>query len=350
MSTRSISIGTYNVTPLYQRLSASGTNDKRFKRAWNPYTFSNESYSISPSPYGYWEVPSSYIIPWTDDDDARLADKIVKAVRGHEFNAGVFIGQSHELASSVVGATSAIIAGVRSLKKGDFGGALRSLSRTVSGTDIARAEKRLKRNDIAGTWLALQYGWLPVYSDVHAAAKAFEVLSAPPRTSRLYAVRNKAQTVKTTVGPYNCELRAKRFVRYYLELREELPYARNMGLDDPLSVAWELMPWSFVADWFIPIGRYLSQLAVLPKLIGTAYCTAGYSSDSSLGSVNNPGVNYKYVGAMGTHRLKHIVRYSPGNIPTAVPPPKFVGFENIFKSSTRTLNAIALLSQSLKGR
>lgn len=32
----------------------------------------------------------------------------------------------------------------------------------------------------------------------------------------------------------------------------------RFGLLNPLSVAWELMPLSFVADWFLPIGSYLS--------------------------------------------------------------------------------------------
>lgn len=29
---------------------------------------------------------------------------------------------------------------------------------------------------------------------------------------------------------------------------------------NPQSIAWELTPWSFVIDWFIPIGNYLNNL------------------------------------------------------------------------------------------
>lgn len=34
----------------------------------------------------------------------------------------------------------------------------------------------------------------------------------------------------------------------------------RFGLLNPLEVIWELVPFSFVADWFLPIGDYLSAL------------------------------------------------------------------------------------------
>jgi hypothetical protein len=32
----------------------------------------------------------------------------------------------------------------------------------------------------------------------------------------------------------------------------------TLGLLNPLSLAWELLPYSFVIDWFLPIGDYLA--------------------------------------------------------------------------------------------
>jgi hypothetical protein len=55
---------------------------------------------------------------------------------------------------------------------------------------------------------------------------------------------------------------------YIYELYEEMSFERNLGLTDPLSVAWELIPYSFVVDWFVPIGTYLDNLNAIPKLIG----------------------------------------------------------------------------------
>jgi hypothetical protein len=41
------------------------------------------------------------------------------------------------------------------------------------------------------------------------------------------------------------------------------------GLKDPLSVAWELLPYSFVADWFIPIGDFLQARGLSQALTGS---------------------------------------------------------------------------------
>lgn len=34
----------------------------------------------------------------------------------------------------------------------------------------------------------------------------------------------------------------------------------RLGITNPALIAWELLPWSFVADWFVPVGDYLSLL------------------------------------------------------------------------------------------
>jgi hypothetical protein len=34
----------------------------------------------------------------------------------------------------------------------------------------------------------------------------------------------------------------------------------NVGLTNPLVVAWELVPFSFVVDWFLPLGDWLNGL------------------------------------------------------------------------------------------
>jgi hypothetical protein len=36
----------------------------------------------------------------------------------------------------------------------------------------------------------------------------------------------------------------------------------SFGLLNPAAVAWELLPFSFVVDWFLPVGRYLEGLDV----------------------------------------------------------------------------------------
>ena len=41
----------------------------------------------------------------------------------------------------------------------------------------------------------------------------------------------------------------------------------QLGLLNPVSLAWELVPWSFVVDWVLPIGSVLSALSAPAGLI-----------------------------------------------------------------------------------
>jgi hypothetical protein len=42
-----------------------------------------------------------------------------------------------------------------------------------------------------------------------------------------------------------------------------LGLASRMGLVNPLSIAWEVVPFSFVVDWFLPVGNFLENLTSL---------------------------------------------------------------------------------------
>jgi hypothetical protein len=56
-------------------------------------------------------------------------------------------------------------------------------------------------------------------------------------------------------------------VKIYLEVvNPNLHTIQQMGLTNPLVVAWELIPFSFVADWFIQVGDYLTALTALQGL------------------------------------------------------------------------------------
>jgi hypothetical protein len=55
---------------------------------------------------------------------------------------------------------------------------------------------------------------------------------------------------------------------YLFEMYEEMSAARQMGLANPTTIIWERIPWSFVVDWFIPIGTYLDLIGQVPFMKG----------------------------------------------------------------------------------
>jgi hypothetical protein len=62
---------------------------------------------------------------------------------------------------------------------------------------------------------------------------------------------------------------AKRGIVAYITENGNSSIAATLGLLDPELVAWELVPFSFVADWFIPIGQWMEARAKASRLTGT---------------------------------------------------------------------------------
>lgn len=66
-------------------------------------------------------------------------------------------------------------------------------------------------------------------------------------------------------------------VRHTAEYRVDnstLATLGRFGLINPAEVLWEITPWSFVIDWFLPVGAFLSNLTAD---LGLQYATGTYS-------------------------------------------------------------------------
>jgi hypothetical protein len=138
-----------------------------------------------------------------------------------------------------------------------------------------------------------------------------------------------------------------RYLQY--EMYEEMSVARQLGMLDPASVVWEIVPYSFVVDWFVPFGTYLSNLNAIPKLKGrflTTYVTSRAGFDVQWSNAFNAQVT------AGTRRagflpnvvwMKKTTSRVFSNALT-VEPPQFVG--DGVSHGNRLWNAIALAAQA----
>lgn len=117
-------------------------------------------------------------------------------------------------------------------------------------------------------WLTFHFGVEPLVRDIHLLLQYFE---KPPKPT---VVRAKAQRkVKVTdtvnyggVSPllrnmtttYGVKLQAS-----VIRINDGLATMSDFGLVNPLSIAWEIVPFSFVVDWFYPIGPYIASISDL---------------------------------------------------------------------------------------
>lgn len=134
----------------------------------------------------------------------------------------------------------------------------------------------------ANDFLAWKYGIKPLIGDLQGAAEhlAEYILRAAPLKSNGHAKHEyrRVELVNhgngTIVGGTRSatytERRATIRVKYGTSF--SIPstlkrQAATLGFTNPKNVAWELLPLSFVVDWFLPIGHWLESLSTFDGLI-----------------------------------------------------------------------------------
>lgn len=264
-------------TPIQWSSTSSG-NDGKYevvngvqRPKWNDYTSTSwravrtvgkENYNGSS--IDVWTNCTSF--PVSDvlsaNDLVTLQSRLSEAVKGHQFNLAVSAAQGKQTVNMVTSAIHSIGGAISDLRKGRFESAARRFG-------VSRRPSKLSKNDVAGRWLELQYGWLPLISDVYEAAKAYEAITSN-RSERIQVsiTRKVPWDSSGSKSNYSCKGVVQQTAGITYEMSEILSTPRSLGLTDPASVAWELIPYSFVVDWFIPIGDYLENLNVIPNLRG----------------------------------------------------------------------------------
>lgn len=122
----------------------------------------------------------------------------------------------------------------------------------------------------ARSWLELQYGWTPLLNDVYGAAElAAQLLVESPADFVVKATfRDTLNQDSAELQPYSgdvADFTSTYSIRHkyiaYLKIGDpEVRLHASLGLSNPALVAWEKVPFSFVADWFLPIGAFLDNV------------------------------------------------------------------------------------------
>lgn len=133
-------------------------------------------------------------------------------------------------------------------------------------------------------WLKWRYGYRPLIKDLYDQAELIKngLQSEPP------IIRGSSRVVTKYSGKYqNGEYTTSitdRCTIWGLISDELARGVGRVGLNDPLSVGWEVVPFSFVVDWFVPIGKLIRALQA-PA--GVSFL-AGYASQTRAGKISMP--------------------------------------------------------------
>lgn len=220
----------------------------------------------------------------------------------------------------------------------------------------------------ANEWLELRYGWMPLLSDVYSSADEIQrvnlgLMFFKGRGSNSSSVAIKRSMtgvdvsgvsnycdypigVTGTSKSYNaCELKV------LMKPPTNLTAAARWTSLNPLSIAWELVPYSFVFDWFYDVGSYMRDLET--SIIYSSTFLSGYRSDLFVGETNERalltkrGTSYftsvTSLDAKASSSLKTFSRTLLYSYPSPMRP-----VVNTDLGAVRLLSAAALLRQFLK--
>lgn len=354
MTTGSWSVGTNsNTSPLYAEKAWSGADGKyeiwaagkRLK--WNTYHMTHKKWTqstggapghASEPPVASTQASYKTFVGWTVNDDLRLLNKLAEKIKGHAFDLGINMAEAGRTYGLILKNCQSIGSGLVALKHGQIGDAFSSLG-------VPRGDWRtLKSKDISGRWLEMQYGWRPLVDQAYEAGKALEAVTKQ-RSLRFYSSSSKTKESNQSSAPAAYELWVKSTVstKIYADLYEDISFARSLGLANPSAIAWEVVPYSFVVDWFLPVGSYLSAWGVIPALKGR-FLTITKCSTKGCRFVRKAGANPVWKDT--SLRYSDLILDRVPSTSLSVPRPTFKRLPQAL-SPAHLLNAVALVHQRL---
>lgn len=287
-----------------------------------------------------------------NNDTIKLLSKLSSKVNQHQLQAGVAVAEGAKTIRLVKESILSVGGALVDVKHGNFGRAAQRLGlvkstygRSVSGKFYKNKNLTLSPEDISSRWLELQYGWKPLLNDVYEASKAYEALTKGPRSYYFKANTKRFVNFDSSTSPsnYTCPTTGKLTQNILLEMREDMTVnkPRSLGLEDPMTVAWELVPYSFVIDWFIPIGTYIATANSIPSLTGRWYKT-----EARQFVCNRCVIHSSYYNEATLDCEWLYVERTAGQGNLQVPLPKFRSLDQAL-SPLHITNAIALVTSRL---
>lgn len=221
---------------------------------------------------------------------SRLQSKIKRA------SLGVTVAEGREALTLMAQRAGQLYQSFKHLRKGRFGDFLRELK--VRPLKKHERTKWTKPKHAASIWLEYWFGWAPLVGDIDACVDV--LTSAPPPLilsgSATMQIAMSGVVTGNPLQSYQCT--GKAVVKQYAKVRIENPNAllrQQAGLTNAAEIAWAIVPFSFLVDWFGNVGDVLRARTDFSGLvIEEAYATAHCKLRSAQSHAYNAGMGPWY--------------------------------------------------------
>jgi hypothetical protein len=268
---------------------------------------------------------------------------------------GVTIAEVNQSFGMISRRATQLTTAVNAIRKGDFGSLTGALGLSYKDERARRvwtnAGPKARVRDSSSHLLEYTFGWVPMVNDVISAAK---VISSTPET---LSVRGRRQDRVTIVegpnpGPYSyfhTDINVIRKIQIggvVSITNPNLDLANRMGLANPVQLAWQVIPYSFLVDTFFNVSQFLGRFsAMYGRTFTEGYCS-GSAEAISQGEIRTmdggtlvDSLSLRSVGKQFSRRAPFLLP-----IPTALPEFKLPVSNLLGRATT----SVALLLQRLK--
>lgn len=186
-------------------------------------------------------------------------DKFRDSVKGAEAMVAVNIAERNQSLQMIEDRAKQLLLFCNAVRRRNFKNAA-----AILGVKPPKDVKHLGK-DVANAFLEFHFGWEPLIGDIYSSVKILQG-GVPNKVVRC---RGRRETSRLTerddtgqrIDAIQCLATAQSSASCRVVVTNpSLHVADQLGLVNPAGIAWELVPFSFVVDWFVPVSSFLNSM------------------------------------------------------------------------------------------
>lgn len=265
---------------------------------------------------GWYAVPAG-VSTFSGAPDNQALSRLLTKMGAENANLAQDIGEVGETLRMIHKTISRVHFAHMALKQGNLPGAINALWSGRGSSSRSKRDFKLVSTwaktaktgakELAENWLELQYGWKPLLSDVHDSVEKvsryfqksgdFIIAQASGSSSKRSTTVSDRDSVYVP-GPYNANVKVRTSIDLYERTKFGLrfkvsdaqkAFLAQTGFTNPIDLAWELLPYSFVVDWFLPIGPWLESFTAFSGLEFVDGYKTQFQRENTIMSVHDSG-------------------------------------------------------------
>lgn len=317
-------------------------NYNKLDGRWSNTTLSMVEGNVTPGETAIG-LPTTY-------SQSEWSNQLRKKLKDTSLNLAQAFAERKQTEKMFVDFGSRLVKAYRAVRKGRPHDVYSALT---GGKTLPKGWKRGFKPDVLKTasdnWLAWQYGVRPLVSDMSGAITEYlKVRGVPPliRNVHLRTPKKAVSGNETTYQESNplgramvdsCVMTLTGRITCYAEFESGQSSwdqtAARLGLTSPALLLWELIPYSFVIDWFLQVGEFLEAQGSITGLKRVGIHVSSTYVQNSSRSLD---------GGVGHFLQRVITREFYNTLPGAT-----LRWGSGIRSFSRTASALALIRAPL---